>query len=118
MVESFHPTRGAGHAHCHRDARSTHGCPVAPHRRQRHLAPCPSIMKFFPMRTESPNPPPQGSTPWLAILTAVYACVGLSPLFAFRFALATDETWAPGDILGLLSFIVWLLILFLGVKTV
>lgn len=75
-------------------------------------------MMLHSLRTEPPNNHPQGRTPWLTILTAVYACVGLSPLFAFRFALAADETWAPGDILGLLSFIIWLLILFLGVKTV
>lgn len=74
-------------------------------------------MTLSPFRNDPPGSQQQGHTPWLALLTAVYACVGLSPLYVFRFALAVDETWAPGDILGLLSLIVWLLILFLGVKT-
>jgi KUP system potassium uptake protein len=71
-------------------------------------------------KTEAP-PPPNGSRLWLltvAALGVVYGDIGTSPLYAVRESLLPGHGVAvnPANVLGVLSLIIWVLLLIISVK--
>jgi KUP system potassium uptake protein len=68
----------------------------------------------------SPSPRAPAATTLIAVLGVVYGDIGTSPLYALRAALTQTRGVAPvqGDILGVLSLVVWALMLIVTVKYV
>jgi KUP system potassium uptake protein len=71
---------------------------------------------------EPPPPPPQGFLALtLGAVGVVYVDIGTSPIYAFREALRAagrDGTVAEAEVLGLLSLLIWALVLIVTVKYV